>query len=60
MKTFNWGCLTGSEIYFIVIMEGDMQADMVLEKELKVLHHDPQMVERFLVLHCAELEHIKP
>lgn len=51
MKTFNWGCLTVSEISFIVIMEGGMQADMVREKELEVLHHDPQMVERFCVLH---------
>jgi hypothetical protein len=35
-----------------------MQADMVLEKELRVLHLDPKAIRRKLSFpHWAELEH---
>ncbi|KAL6084023.1 hypothetical protein STEG23_029938 [Scotinomys teguina] len=42
-KTFHWGWLTVSEVESIIIRaeHGGMQADMVLEKELRVLHPDP-------------------
>ena len=35
-------------------------ADMVLEKELRVLHLDPQAAEGDCVSHWAELEHRRP
>ena len=43
-KTFNWGLLRVSEVYSIIIMAGhsSVQADMVLQKDLRVLHLDPQ------------------
>ena len=39
----NWGAYS-SEVRSIIIMvgHGGIQADMVLEKELRVLHPDPQ------------------
>ena len=36
---------------------GSMQADMVLEKELRVLHLDPQATEGDSVPHWVEFEH---
>ena len=38
IKTFNWGWLTGSEIQSIIIKVGSIQASMVQEEELRVLH----------------------
>ena len=60
-KIFNWGRLTGSEVLFIAVMarsmEACMQADMVLEKELRVLHLDQQ---EETVSHWAWPEHLRP
>ena len=41
-KTFNWAWLTVSEVQSIITMagHGSVQASMVLEKELRVLHLD--------------------
>jgi hypothetical protein len=39
--TFNWGWLTGSEVQFIIIRHGSIQAGMVQE-ELRVLHLHPK------------------
>jgi hypothetical protein len=46
--TFNWGWLTGSEVQSIIIEAASIQADMVLEKELRVLHLDPKAERREL------------
>jgi hypothetical protein len=39
---------------------GSLQSDMVLEKELRVLHLDLQAAERERVTHCTWLAHLKP
>jgi hypothetical protein len=39
---------------------GSAQAGMVLEKELKALHLDPQAAEGDCMPHWAELEHRRP
>lgn len=40
-----WGWLTGSEVQFIISMEGST-ADMVLEKQVRVLYPDLQAAGR--------------
>lgn len=42
-----------SEVSSIIILIGGMQAVLVLEKELRVLHLDPQSVEGVCVPHWA-------
>ena len=55
------GWLTISEVQSVIIMagHGSMQADMVLEKELRVLRFDPQEAGSD-PCHWAQLEHRRP
>ena len=55
------GWLTISEVQSVIIMagHGSMQADMVLEKELRVLRFDPQGAGSDLC-HWAQFEHRRP
>ena len=67
-KHFIWGWLTISEVQSILIIDGrrgSTQADMVLEKELRILHLDPKAGRTLFcrqqaggsLLHGAESEH---
>jgi hypothetical protein len=55
-----WGWLTVSEVQFIIIMvgkHGSIQADLVLEKELRVLRLDSKAARRkltFAVYHHSD------
>ena len=54
-KTFNWDWLTVSEVQSIISMAGSMavvQADMIMEKELRVLNLDLKAARR---LFCRQL-----
>jgi hypothetical protein len=52
-KHFIWGWLTFSEVWSIIVLEGSMQAYMVLEKWLIVLQLDLQAAEADRVSHWA-------
>jgi hypothetical protein len=57
-ENINWGWLTVSEVlvhYHHGRKQGSVQADMVLEKELRVLRLDLQAVEGDCVPHCCSL-----